>query len=607
MPADRWILRVCFWASLYLLWTPCLLVCRGADAHFDPLIESPMYRIPDVPMPPLVKVFPEGLKELWLRALERPEADMKCKAADAIALAHQSGMKGLEATIAPLTALLDRPEQHHTVRLSIARALIILEARECTTSLFGQAQAGSSDLRELVEPALARWDFQPSRALWIERLGESATRHRDLILAIQGLATVREEKASERLRDMVLADRTSGSIRLESARALGSLRSEGLEKDAERLAADDSARGLVPRLAAASLLHRHSSQVAIQLLLRLTRDPEPAVAAVAVARLLEIDPQLHVPAVEHLLASPDANLRSFAVDVLGRLPNEKHLHLLGDRLDDEHIGVRAKARRYLEKLAVEKKWHDAIIAEGRRMLQTQQWRGMEQATILLTQLDHKPSVERFLSLLTFSRPEVRITAAWGVRKLDVPDTLPRVLSFINSLVQQRSLRSSAPRDQGFPGQLEEPVWVNEYTLCQLNQLLGQRKYRPADAALRKFIPKNTRLGPEARAAAVWALGLIHEGETIDDLAAALAQRLEDVTAIPPEFTQVRLMSAFTLGRMKAKKSLPSLRRFFFQGELNRDVINNACGWSIAQILGQPLPPGSPIRQMQRNWFLSPLQ
>jgi HEAT repeat protein len=597
---------VCFWAGVYVLWTPCL-ICHGADPEFDPLIDSPMYHIPDVPMPPLVKVFPEGLKELWLRALERPEADMKCKTADAIGQAYQSGMKGLETTIAPLTALLDRPDQHATVRLAIARALIILKARDSAPSLFRQAQAGSSDLRELVEPALARWDYQPIRALWLERLGEPATGHRDLILAIQGLATVREEKASQHLREMVLAQRTNGPIRLEAARALGALRSEGLEKEAERLAADASLRGLVPRLASGSLLRRHSSPEAVQLLQRLTRDPEPAVAAIAVARLLEIDPQLLVPAVEHLLASPDANLRSFAVDVLGRRPSDKHLHLLGDRLDDEHIGVRAKARQYLEKLAVEKKWHDAVIAEGMRVLRTEHWWSLEQATILLTQLDHKPAVERFLSLLTSSRPEVRITAAWGVRKLDVPETLPRVRSFVVSLVQQLSSRSSARAGQGISAQQEDPVWVYEHTLCQLNQLLGQRKYRPADAVLREFVPKNPRLGTEARAAAVWALGLIHDGETIDDLATALAQRLEDLGSIPPEFTQVRLMSAFTLGRMKARKSLPSLRRFFVQGELNRELINNACGWSIAQIMGQPLPPGRPIRQVQRNWFLSPLQ
>lgn len=581
-----WLL-LCLLVASSVFPTPC------AQADFDPAIDSPMYHIPDVPMAPVIAVYPEGLKELWLRALERPEADIRSKAADAIALAHQRGMKGLETTKAALLAVLDRPDQQLTDRLAIARALLILEARESAARLFRLAQEGNSDLRELIEPALARWDYRPIREVWLERLRESAAPRRDLILALQGLATVREARAADRLRELVLAERTPGPIRLESARALGSLHNEGLEKDAERLTADASPRGLVSRLAAASLLRRHSSREAVSLLQRLLRDSEPAIAAIAVARLLEIDPQLIVFGIEHLLASPDANVRSLSVDVLGRRPSAKHIHLLADRLDDEHLGVRAKARQYLQKLAGEKNWHDPILAEGTRMLQTRQWRGLEQAALLLTLLDHKPATDRLLQLLTFDRLEVSITAAWGLRKLDVPETLPRVLSVIDPQGQRRSAKKGAHR-----------AALNDHALSQLNQFLGQRKYQPADAALRKFVPRGTG-GVETRASAIWALGQIHEGKTMDDLATALEERLNDTSSIPPEFVQVRSMSAVTLGRIKAKKTLPSLRTYFADGELLRDPVNNACGWAIAQITGGKLPPVKPIRKMQRNWFLTP--
>jgi HEAT repeat protein len=597
MSADHRIQILSFFAAIYFLFSPfhlftlstCPLVTAHAD--FDPAIDSPMYRNPDVPMPPVVAVYPDGLKELWLRALERPEADLRYKAADAIAQAHKSGMKGLDTTKAPLLALLDRPDQQPGDRLAIARTLIVLDARESAPRLFRLAQEGNSDLREVIEPALARWDYQPARDVWLQRLGETVTPRRDLILAIRGLAAVREERAVDRLREMVLAEQAPGPIRLESARALASLRSEGLQKDAERLAADAS-RGLVSRLAAASLLRRHSSREAVPPLQRLTRDSEPAVAAIAVARLLEIDPQLLEPDAEHLLASPDAQLRAFAVDALGRRPCVKHIHLLGGRLDDEHIDVRAKARQYLQKLAGQKQWRDAVLAEATRMLQTQQWRGLEQATILLTQLDHKPAVERFLELLPFDRLEVSITAAWGLRKLDVPETLPRVLSFVDAQVRSLLDKKGA--------QVKE---LNDHALSQLNQFLGQRKYRPADAVLRGFIPRG-RSGPEMRASAIWALGLIHEGKTVDDLATALEARLNDTGSIPPEWRQVRWASAITLGRMKATKTMPSLRNYF-AGEWTREPVENACGWAIAQITGEALPPVKPIRRMQRNWFLSP--
>jgi HEAT repeat protein len=580
---------------------------------FDPVIDSPMYHMPDVPMPPEVYDFPEGLKELWLRALERPEADIKCKAADAIAEAHQRGMKGLQTTIGPLVAALDQPDQHPLVRLALARTLIVLEARQAAPSLFRQSQIGSSDLRERVEPALARWDYQPARAVWLERLRKPDLSSRDLILAIRGLATVQEERAVDPLREIVFADQAPGPIRLESARALGSLRSQGLEKDAKRLAASSLSspqkggelkKGkLVSRLAAVSLLQRHSSPEAVRLLQQLMRDPEPAVAAPVAARLLEIDPQLVVPAVGHLLASPDACLRCFAVDALGRQPNFQHIHLLGDRLDDEHLAVRAKARRYLQELAKEKKWRAQVLAAGTRMLQTQQWRGLEQAIILLTQLDHKPAAERFLKLLTFDRLEVSISAAWGVRKLDVPETLPHVLRFVEAHVRRLSEKGGdAPAGRGAAAALLAEF--NDHVFSQLHQFLGQRKYRPADAVLRWFIPK-FRGGPEARAAAIWALGLIHEGEMPDALAAALEERLNDIASMPPEWKQVRLMCAVALGRMKARKALPSLRKHFVGGELSREPVHNACAWAVAQITGTPLPSAKPIHKMQRNWFLTP--
>src|SRR4051794_15302616 len=68
----------------------------------DEVIDSVMFTDPDVPAARVVKVFPQRLTGLWLRALERPEIELKCQAATTIALAHRRGMAGLEATVAPL-------------------------------------------------------------------------------------------------------------------------------------------------------------------------------------------------------------------------------------------------------------------------------------------------------------------------------------------------------------------------------------------------------------------------------------------------------------------------------------------------------------------------
>jgi HEAT repeat protein len=591
--------------ALFVTLSPCHLVTlSSAKADYDPIIDSPMYHRPESPTPKVVYTFPKTAKELWLRALERPDAETKCRVAYDIALAHRDGVGGFEAAIEPLRKVFDQPDQHPLVRLAVAEALIALDARQTAESLFRQSQKGDSDLRELVEPVLARWDYQPARAVWLDRLRDPATPQRKLVLAIQGLTTVREAQAAERLREMVLSERTVAPIRLESARALGTLREFGLERDAERLAADPSPRGLIARLAAASLLRRHKGEPAVALLQRLARDPAPSVAAVAVTRLLEIDPSLVVGLVKQLLDNPDANVRLLAIQVLHLRPTEEHLRLLNARTDDEHLQVRRTARGYLLELAQRKEWRKQIIADANGLLKSERWRGLEQASILLTQLDHKAAAGRLVELLSFNRLEVNMAAAWGLRKLDIPETLPGVLRFVEG-------KTKKSNTSGLPSRREAIIReADDHILSQLNQFMGQQKYRPADPLFRAFIPKLNRgvgPGPESRAAAIWGLGMIHEGKAEDALASELEGRLNDTASMPPEYSQVRWMSAVTLGRMKAKKSLDSLRKSCPTGKVETDPVSNACGWAIERITGEALRPADTIYKVRGNWFLTPQQ
>jgi HEAT repeat protein len=578
-----------------------LLALAGPLSAFDPLIDSPMYKLPELPAQPVERVFPEEARALWLRALERPEADMRCKAAETIALGRRRGVKGLETTVAPLLKELDRQDQHPAARLAVAKALIALDAREAAPTLFRQAQAGGSDLRDVVEPALARWQYRPAGEVWLARLAEPTTPRRSLALAIDGLAALREQQAASRLRELALSDGADGAIRVAAARALGTLRGEGLEKDAEALSADASPRGLAGRLAAAALLQHHQGDHAVRLLRRLSEDPEPAVAALVVGRLIEIDPKLVVPATERLLASPDAQLRSLALDVLLKQPTEKHIRLLADGLNDPHPEVRMKSRHHLLALAGRQDFCKPVIDQATRILAGRQWQGQEQATILLTLLDHKAAAERLVDLLKESRPEVYITAAWGLRRLAVPESLPGVLKYVES--RQRSLRAAAANP-------DSSAVLIDHQLSQLNQFLGQAKYQPAATVLTDFIPRmgrpmSTPGGLECRAAAIWALGLIHEGKGDAGLTGLLLERLNDIGSMPPEDTRVRRMCAITLGRLGAKEALDNLRQYCPDFETTQDPVNNACGWAIERLTGQTMPAPKTIRKFQRDWFLVP--
>jgi HEAT repeat protein len=568
----------------------------GSVRAFDEVIDSPMYRSPDLPVPPVETVFPEGLKELWLRALKRPEVEMRTQAAVSISRAHLRGMKGLDVAVPDLVALLDAPDQHPAVRLAAAKALVDLGARQAAPNLLARAQAEGAEFREAVEPALASWDHRPARTLWLARLDAPATPVRSLVLAIRALAVVREEQAVPALLKLTAAGGASAPVRLEAARALGAIRASGLEKDAEALASDNSSNGLVGRLAAAHLLSRHSGPDAVALLQRLARDPEPAVTAVAADRLIALDPELAAPLLDQLLGSPAPDVRSLGVEALFRAPTGERVRRLGDRLGDAHPDVRKKTRQHLRELAAKDAFKPRVLEEGTRVLAGNDWRGLEQATILLTQLEHRPSADRFVELLTAARPEVFITAAWGLRKLAVPGTLTRVRQYVeDELGRLHAMRALA-------GRKNDPELI-DHQLSQLNQFMGLERYQEAEPLLRKFVPKQGQPGGESRGAAIWALGLLHEGKADAVLATELEGRITD-NGVPPELDQVRWMAAVTLGRMKATQSLPTLRKFV-SADPGEGPVANVMGWAVAQITGETLRPPEPHRRTFRDWFLGP--
>jgi HEAT repeat protein len=582
----------CFWFLVSYFLFFCSTPLLQAE---EKVIDLPMYHDPELPRARVAYVFPDHILDSWLMVLSRPEADYEYRAALTIALAHKDGLKGTDSAIDPLVQALTGPGKKGIVRLAAAQALIELDARGTAAQLLEQAQAGDQDLRDVVEPALARWSYEPAAKIWLERLGRPDTPRGDLILAMRGLAALRNHEAATLLAGWVHSFQVPWSIRLEAAQSLGTIKTIGLEEDARRLGAQIVPAGMSGRLASAWLLRHHQGKEAVELLQNLSHDSEPAVASVALARLLEIDPNLLLPAVKEVLASSDAQVRSFGVEALFREATLERLRLLADRLDDSHPDVRNKARRALHDLAAKPNLREAVIEQGVHVLAGQDWRGLEQAIILLGQLKHKPAAERLVALLNFERPEVSIAAAWGLRQLAVPETLPRTLDHFLSLVRLSAANQKSRRPQILP----TPVWDQQ--LCQLALFMGQSLYRPAEQAFREQVPRRRGpadgeplIGQETRAASIWALGKLHEGKVDPQLARQLEERVKDIPKRmdPGENPHVRWMSAITLGRMKSKGSLNTLERFHLKFP-TLDPVSHACGWSIQQITGQAPPaPGT---------------
>jgi HEAT repeat protein len=571
-----------------------VLPCRAAPPIPTPetIIDSVMYRNPEMPFPRVVKGFPPVLVGLWVEALARPEAEYKCQAALAIASARKQGMTGLDATMAPLRRELDKPDVTPSARKALLRALVVLDARAAAPSMLRAAESGDSDVREIVDPALAHWNYQPARAVWFERLNDPLP-GRGTILAVRALAAVREEKAAPRLRELVLSRHNPTPLRLESAQALGILRTSGSEVDSAGLAADTSPRAMGDRLSAAYLLRQHKSDEAVRQLQALATDPEPAVAAIALARLIEIDPKLVNPLLDRVFASLDAKVRGFGVETLFLQPTDANLKRLGDAMSDVHPDVRSKSRHSLRELAAAPEKRLPVIREATRILSSNDWRGQEQAAILLAQLDHKPAAGRMLELLNSGRGEPCVAAAWGLRKLARPDTLPPILEYFRRTVEYGRTA----------GRRKLPQAAVDQQLSQLAQFMGQSRYKPADAVLPNLIGPEVEAGSETRIAAIWALGWIHAGKPVPELVESFVGR---IMAILTDDPRVRAMSAVALGLMRAEEALPTLRGFYRDKQPSFDLVNNACGWAIQQMTGLVVPDAT-VGRAQLNWFLAPVR
>jgi len=574
---------------------PCLcavawLASIGPAAAVE--VDAARHADPVIPTPPTITRFSSKLKPLWLEALAHPEADLRREAAQTIAIAHEQGMTGLDEAIDPLAEILDAADQHPAVMLACARTLIVLEARDKAPRLLKHALGGSLDMAQIVEPALARWGFRPARQAWLERLADSGTPRRRLVLAVRGLGELKDPKAAPALRAMVLAGDRAADVRLEAARALGAIQTEGLEPLARSLAADKSPRAIVDRLVAASLLSGHKDEPARAVLLDLAIDPEPSVAAIALGRLLEIDYQLLIPQVARTsIARDDANVRRLGARALVAWRTPEAVASLGPMLDDPHPEVRGYVRESLLEMTSDAGLRDRVLAQALAMLETEQWRGLEQASLILAAMDYKAAADRLVALLEFDRPEVLVTAAWALRRLAVPATLDAM--FARATRQSDLMRTAIPATG---------VWEQ---MSQLFEAFGQMQYEPSAGLLRKYVPKNAPFPLENREAAVWALGHIYAGRPQADLVKSLSGRLADFDSMEPESPEIRRMSAVSLGRMKAEEALPVLRQFYEAEGVNSDV-GYACAWAIQQITGEPIDQQEPQIHSPLNWFLVPI-
>ena len=581
--------------ALILCCLPATLLPPARVHAAEVRAEFVMFSDPPLPVIPEEFRLNPRLLPLWREALAHPEGDLQRQAAASIAQARELGFPDLAPAIPDLVRILSDEQALPAARHAAAHALIALDHRDAAPLLFDVARRGTADLRQLVEPALSAWRFEPIRPVWRARLTDAHPRRRELLLACQGLGQAQDTDSLSALIDITLSALRPADVRLAAARAAAVIADTGLERSVRTLRAGDAGRvPLINRLCAVNLLVRHRGDEAQKLLADMAVDADPVVAAAALRTLHSISPELVLPLVEGALRNPDPHVRQCGVDAYVAVPTPDRVVRIADLLDDVHPDVRRNVCVALLELAAQPDLDAAVRGSGLDVLGRDGWRGQEQAALLLGALDHEPAAPRIMELLDAPRAEIKIACGWALRELAIPETLPAIHKRVQQLTEARLSQS-----------LKDSAGIDEQ-IAYLFETLGQMRYRPAEAVMRQHVPKNFALGYYARAAAVWSLGLLHAGQPDEELAAQLVERFRDVASMPPEVEPVREMCVMSLGRMGAASALPTLREFLGPTVI-AEPMSLRLRWAVMLLADEDLPLPSVVIKSKSGWFLEPLQ
>ena len=131
------IYRFAFGMLSVIGWTSVAAAQQRPFWPTDPFADykHAMYERPKLELDLPYEIHLEGLEELWMRALERPDSQLQRMVIDTLAMAHHRGVPGLEDTATRLAELLEQSGTRLDVRRAIAQTLVKLEATQYAEQL----------------------------------------------------------------------------------------------------------------------------------------------------------------------------------------------------------------------------------------------------------------------------------------------------------------------------------------------------------------------------------------------------------------------------------------------------------------------------------------
>lgn len=553
----------------------------------------PMMNDPVLEPPAQMLVVHERLVSLWLEAIDRPEFDLRVNAVNALVDLRVQGATGLEIVLPRLQRLVS-DDAVEAVRDSAARALVAFDDRT-SASLLAEAMASQrvSDqvVMQAIDPALATWGLASAEAQWRSRL-----ERREGSLGLQASAARRlgeagVESASALLMSVAMDAGRSVSVRFAAAEAVAKLNKQGLENNAQLLFAAGDARA---SMLAIAMLGGHHGEAAIRCVQASLSHDNARVREQAV-RWFAREGRSAVSTVEPLAGDADAGVRLAVMEVIRATWPQSAIDVLIAALADQERVVRDAAADGLAAVIAGDEARSEVQAALSDTLAGSNALALEQASRLVGYAGMVEESPRLLALLGHESPRVRIAAAQGLRVLQIAETESAILDRCRILTSQMD---DPPADAA-------PRQAVADELAQHFMLLGQLRCRAADPLLQRYLPKRSGFAVADRAAAIYALGLIHEGQPADAaLIATLEERLGDNNPLDPEASEVRRFSAVALGRMRATTST-DLLKMINSMENSTISVGASTRWALTQITGQPQPALQRVEHIPGPYFLEP--
>lgn len=493
------------------------------------------------------------------------QSQIRLETARMICVNHdRPGFGDKAKAIERLVSALTRSDESLLNRRTLTSAACLLDDGTHATKLWELSRNDPVSNQE-VQKALIRWRSDVALDHWRKVVLNPSSPAVITAIAIEGLGNVGTNEDQKTLNDILESESASIELRSLAAESLGKIQSSGLSALARKyLESNLPGKDMI----AAYLLIQHSDDESLQLLLSVHDKGASTAKRIAANCLARESPKVAEELMIAWKSDPDTHFRELAIQVASVSEPSKTLHVASSMLHDDEDRLRNLARLQLLNLAsMHREEIDAIIQTE---LEGNDWKGMEQAIILLAELGDASKCERLLELFDHPQAEVHMHAAWALRDLSQPGPLL-------DRIREKAFSLTDSLEKGTRTFEKSEIIM----LSLMLETFGRHQHEPAFAILEKYIPKNDfKMGNLARCSAIWSIGQIRKNSNDPDLRAKLRERIKDLPPDKPENYLVRFVCILALGEFGFKDSKEIIDQF---GGAPPNLLGWASDWAREQI------------------------